>query len=416
MIKYRINWILDKPTDDGISLRMRVKWNNSKSIVSFSLPYRVDAEKWSSEAQRCFAKSFHTSKKISAAIINRNINAYEKIVSDIFATAEELTTAEVKEQFLVTIGKKQPKSDTESFSIIYNEFLDTESKRNNWANNTFKKFTTLRTNLLSYKQNITLQEIDLPFIQGFYHYITSVKKFRNSTNKSLLKSLTWFLRWATKNGYYEGNAHTLFSAKLKGADNTQAIYYLTWNELMQMCDTEMPTTYLEQVRDVYVFCCFTSLRYSDVYELKKNDIHDNYILITTQKTNTEVKIELNDYSRDILNKYKEAVLPNNKALPVISNQKYNQYLKEVARISGITSSYKRYYYIGSTRYEESGEKWQFITSHSARRTFVVNALYLGIPAEVIMRWTGHSDYDAMKPYIDIVDELKQEQMKKFNKH
>ena len=62
MIKYRINWILDKPTDDGTSLRMRVKWNSSKNIVTFTIPYRVDVDKWSPDAQRCMARSFHTSK------------------------------------------------------------------------------------------------------------------------------------------------------------------------------------------------------------------------------------------------------------------------------------------------------------------------------------------------------------------
>lgn len=415
MIKYRINWILDKATEDGTSLRMRVKWNNSRSIITFTLPYRVDTNKWSSDAQRCMARSFHTSSKISATIINRNIDTYEDIIADIFNADRELSVTDVKEQFLIAIGKKKENSNTCTFLSIYNEFIKKESTKNNWADNTFKKFSTLLSNLLSYKSNTTIEDIDIDYVQGFYHYITHIKKLKNSSNKSILKALTWFLRWANKNGYYSGNA-TTFSVKLKGADNNQAIYYLTWNELMQIYNTPMPSTYLEQVRDVYIFCCFTSLRYSDVLALERTDIYDDYILITTQKTDKEVKIELNDYSRAIVNKYKNSILRNNKALPVISNQKYNQYLKEVARIAGINTPYKRIYYIGSKRHEDTGEKWEFITSHSARRTFVVNALYLGIPAEVIMRWTGHTDYKSMRPYIDIVDELKQEQMSKFNKH
>ena len=71
-------------------------------------------------------------------------------------------------------------------------------------------------------------------------------------------------------------------------------------------------------------------------------------------------------------------------------------------------------YSGSKREEKVYEKWQLITTHCGRKTFVVNSLYLGIPAEVIMRWTGHSDYNSMKPYIDIVDELKKKEMDKFN--
>lgn len=69
---------------------------------------------------------------------------------------------------------------------------------------------------------------------------------------------------------------------------------------------------------------------------------------------------------------------------------------------------------GSKRVEKIVPKWELLSSHTGRRTFVVNALRLGIPAEVIMRWTGHSSYEAMKPYVKIVDELKKEQMSKFD--
>lgn len=416
MIKYRINWILDKPTDDGTSLRMRVKWNSSKNIVTFTLPYRVDVDKWSPDAQRCMARSFHTTKKISATIINRNIDGYEGIVSSIFSTNENLTNEQFKDLFLIALGKKEEKSDIQTFFDIYDEFVRTESLRNNWTSRTISRFGTIKNILKGYNNSFSIEDIDAKFMQGLQHYFSVVKRHKNSYTKMMLNTFLWFLRWAKKQGYYNGNALEMFSTKLKGTENTKAIFYLTWEELQQIINTPMPQPYLERVRDVFVFCCFTSLRYSDVANLKKSDIHKDYFIINIIKTGAEVKIELNDYSRAVLEKYKDAILPNNKALPTIHISKFNQFLRKVAHIAGINSNYKRVYYIGSERHEVSGEKWEFITSHCARRTFVVNALYLGIPAEVIMRWTGHSDYDAMKPYIDIVDELKQEQMNKFNKH
>ena len=72
------------------------------------------------------------------------------------------------------------------------------------------------------------------------------------------------------------------------------------------------------------------------------------------------------------------------------------------------------YFIGSERYEEVHPKYALITTHCGRRTFIVNALYLGIPAEVVMSYTGHADYESMKPYIAIVDDLKRTSMSKFN--
>ena len=82
---------------------------------------------------------------------------------------------------------------------------------------------------------------------------------------------------------------------------------------------------------------------------------------------------------------------------------------------GLDEPQRIVYFVGNARHEEVYPKWELLTTHCGRRTFIVNALYLGIPAEVIMKWMGHSDYDAMKPYIKIVDSLKEREMNKFNR-
>lgn len=89
-------------------------------------------------------------------------------------------------------------------------------------------------------------------------------------------------------------------------------------------------------------------------------------------------------------------------------------LKEVGQWAGLCSKHRVVYFRGSERFEDVLTKWQELTTHCARRTFVVNALRLGIPAEVIMKWTGHSDFKAMKPYVKIVDKLKESEMSKFD--
>ena len=81
----------------------------------------------------------------------------------------------------------------------------------------------------------------------------------------------------------------------------------------------------------------------------------------------------------------------------------NRYLKEIGRLAGLDEQVKKVWFVGSVRHENNQPKWQLLTTHVARRTFVVNALYLGISPSVIMQWTGHSKYETMKPYIAIVD-------------
>lgn len=174
------------------------------------------------------------------------------------------------------------------------------------------------------------------------------------------------------------------------------------------------------MRDVFCFCCFTGLRYSDVARLRLSDVKREakppYISIVTKKTTARLHIELNKYALSILDKYKDLELPKDRALPVISNVKMNEHLHEAAEIAGLDEPIRVVSYHGSVRTEEIVEKYALLTTHAGRRTFIVNALRLGIPAPVIMEWTGHSDYKAMKPYIKIVDAAKVENMDKFNSY
>lgn len=134
----------------------------------------------------------------------------------------------------------------------------------------------------------------------------------------------------------------------------------------------------------------------------------------TQKTSDGLKIELNRHAQAIIDKYHGKRFRGDRALPVISNQKMNDYLKELGRMAGIDTPTRVVYFRGEQRFDEYHPKWELLTTHCARRTFVVTALQLGIPVEVIIRWTGHSSYEAMKPYVAIVDDLKKKEMDKFN--
>jgi integrase len=90
---------------------------------------------------------------------------------------------------------------------------------------------------------------------------------------------------------------------------------------------------LERVRDVFLFCCFTGLRYSDVAKLKRSDVKKGFIKVVTQKTVDGLIIELNKYSQAILDKYKEIKFPKDKALPVISNEKSDEHLKRLGQVA-----------------------------------------------------------------------------------
>lgn len=127
-----------------------------------------------------------------------------------------------------------------------------------------------------------------------------------------------------------------------------------------------------------------------------------------------MRVELNKHSKAILDKYRKIPIENNKALPVISNQKMNEYLKELGEIAEINEPTRETYYIGNERIDDVKPKYEHLSTHVGRRTFICTALSLGIPAQVVMKWTGHSDYKSMKPYIDVADTIKANAMSKFD--
>ena len=184
---------------------------------------------------------------------------------------------------------------------------------------------------------------------------------------------------------------------------------LTKEDLSKIRNFEIPKdkSYLEAVRDV-------GLRHSDVYNLRRNDVKGGHIEVTTIKTADSISIDLNKVTRELLDKYKDFDFPGNKVLPVIKNQPMNRDLKELCKLAGIDEEIRITTYKGNQRIDEIKKKHELVGTHTGRRTFIVNALSRGIAPNVVMKWTGHSDYKAMKPYIDIVDSIRAKEMTKMD--
>lgn len=170
---------------------------------------------------------------------------------------------------------------------------------------------------------------------------------------------------------------------------------------------------LQHAKDFFVFCCFSGLRYSDAAALKKSAVHDIWFETVTQKTSQPLRIELNDYSKSVLHRY--AKDGSEFALPRITLNRLNHLIKDIGEAVGIDTPVTNTQYYGTERVEDTCPKYGLLSSHAGRRTFICKALALGIPAHVVMKWTGHSDYAAMKPYIDVSDNIKAESMQRFNR-
>ena len=415
VVKYRAQFLLDKEKDSfSAKLRYRIKWG--KNIVAFGLGYRIDIDKWSLESQRCKNNTTHGKNKTPASVINRTIQKYEdaflKIKNRSESEAIDLAPEEFRNLFNIEIGKEvSTKTKSSSFFEIYDIFIFDEAQNNQWNKRTIQKMQTQKKVLYEFDFEMRFEKFNEEYISSYQKFLED-KDHKNSTISKELAALKWFLKWAKRKGYNKFSEFELFKPKIKNIQ--KKIIFLNQSELKKLREFEIPeeNKNLEKIRDIFLFQCFTGLRYSDVFNLKKANIRENYIEVTTLKTSENLIIELNKLSKNILERYKD--IEGEKALPVISNQKMNDYLKELAELAGINDLVTTTYYKGNVRFEEITPKYALLGTHAGRRTFVCNALSLGIPPNVMMKWTGHSDYKSMKPYIDIADEIKATAMDKFN--
>ena len=405
---------------ENVPIRMRVNFASKR--IEFTTGFRIDAAKWDSNKQR--VRNGCTNKlKQSASEINASLLGYYTEVQEIFKKfeAEEIMPIpeQIKEAFNalhkpIEEDIKPRKSTPNAFYKVFDDFVRDCGRQNDWTDSTYEKFATVKNHLMNFRDGLTFDFFDEKGLNDYVTYLRDIKEMRNSTIGKQLSFLKWFLRWAFKKGLHQNNDYDSYKPKLKSTQ--KKIIFLTWEELNKLREFEIPAAKqaLDRVRDVFLFQCFTGLRYSDVFNLRKSDIKDDHIEVTTVKTSDSLIIELNNHSKAILDKYKDVAFEDDKVLPVITNQKMNDYLKELAELAGIDEPVRQTYYRGNECIDEVTPKYALLGTHAGRRTFICNALALGIPPQVVMKWTGHSDYKAMKPYIDIADDIKANAMSKFN--
>ena len=430
MIRHITAFVLDRlPDSDEARVRCRVKWEGSRRIVAVNVGCRVNVSRWDPEAQRCVARSFHGARRVPAASINSEIDRHVEAVESAFAYFEGLGVLAPEQQaFREKLAELLGVAGSEDVGVFraFDMFVAERGQRNCWTHRTYQKLWGVKNHLLAWDPDLSWEGFKE---DGLYHFVaylrgltrvntraeSGVTSIKDTTVEKNLSALRWFLSWADRRGLLPFKDYQDFKPKLQKMDDP--IIFLEWEELLGLLNFEIPEeqAVLRSVRDVFCFCCVTSLRYSDVYGLRWADVHDGYIRVTTVKTSDDLVIELNDYSEEILGRYVDEAFPDDKVFPVLSNQRMNKRLKELCRLAGITRLVRVSEFQNGGRVDLLLPKWQLMSTHAGRRTFISNALMMGIPPNVVMRWTGHADYNSMKPYIAIADRVKVEEMSKFNK-
>ena len=231
------------------------------------------------------------------------------------------------------------------------------------------------------------------------------KKHTDNTVGKYISTFKTFLAWADERGAKLSRDYIKFRVPEEDVE----IVALTGDELQQIEDYDLSTNdRLKRVRDLFLFACYTGARFSDVQSCNLDDIRNDVWHLRMHKTKTETHITLNQHARRVLDTYRL----DGKGLPKISSQKMNDYLKELGKLVGLDAPVRIVRYRGSEKVEERGPKWEFLSSHVARRTFVTLSLERGMRAEVLMSFTGHKSHKTMKRYIALTETVRKEEMEK----
>lgn len=242
--------------------------------------------------------------------------------------------------------------------------------------------------------DIYVKEVDLKFINRFEHYLkTNLKSCGQNTVTKYVTNLKKIIRICYANDWISKDPFYHWKAKWKKVERE----ILSERELQILMETELPSQRLEQVRDIFIFCCFTGLSYIDVEKLSDNHIvlsirGEKWIKINRSKTDTKSSVPLLPAAEKILKKYSSASHNiQNGLLPVISNQKLNSYLKEIAVICKIDKK---------------------LTFHLSRHTFATTVtLANGVPIESVSKMLGHSSLKTTQIYAKVIDKKLMEDMR-----
>lgn len=351
--------------------------------VQFGAKVEINPDYWNVKAGKAIGKSNEVQEV--NAILDSIKTTMTKIYRDlqekeIHVTPEKIKNTffgiEVKHQMLLELFKRQ---NEDVFKLIGISKTKATYQKYERTRKHVTDFIKERYNL----SDISLKEVNHMFLSDFEVYLLTTCKCNANTTAKFIQRFKSIIITAKNNGWIHTDPFANFKIRITKVDRG----YLTQEELETIMSKKFSTKRLEQVRDIFIFSCFTGLAYIDVKNLRENHIRKSFdgnlwIMTKRQKTNINSNIPLLDVPKQILEKYK-GTLPNDMILPVLSNQKMNSYLKEIGDLCGIQKN---------------------ISFHLARHTFATTTtLAKGVPIETVSKMLGHTNIKTTQIYARITD-------------
>jgi integrase len=362
---------------DGLS-PIYLRLTLGRQVKPISLFKYIEKKYWDE------AKGLVKNEFTEAEMLNKALKSYLKKANDIIYEYEIKDKTLTYDEFVINF-KKQKTDD-------YFDFVSNTLKNN--INTNYYSKESLRTQfselskLKKYRKTLRLSEITTSFLSEYEGYMRNVLKNKVNTIHKSLKIMRSHINNAILIGLLDENVFKKYKLRTERTKRE----FLTQEELKKL-QTILITdlkNYEKNARRIFLFCCYTGLRYGDIKNLTTNNIQNDIIYIKMHKTGEIVSIPLNNYAKQLIPQH---TTQNSKIFKVPNNQAFNRILKELMKKVEIKKT---------------------ISSHSARHTFATLSIHLGIPIEIISKLLGHTNIKTTQLYIKIADTLKIKEMEKWN--
>ncbi len=345
-----------------------------------------DPYRWNAKAGRSIGTKEDV-KILNSHLDHLQNSIYQTHIS-LLSSGANITAESIKCKYL---GKAEKKHTLLEAVTDHNKKMESLVGKD-YAQGTLNHYRVLERHLTEFiwltqkTTDVNIRSIDQTFINGFDYYLRSEKNCNNNYVVKNVKNLGKILRICNEIGWIENDPFLGYKGKNKNVER----HHLNQEELQSIAAKTFVSERLKQVRDVFLFCCFTGLAYIDVFQLKREHIRkgndgEQWIFTNRQKTKTRTSIPLLPAALQIVERYSNNIVCLNTGalLPVPSNQKMNEYLKEIADLCGIEKK---------------------LTSHIARHTFATTVTLLnGVPIESVSKMLGHTNIRTTQHYAKILD-------------
>ena len=353
----------------------------------------VEISKWSTEA----SKMKGTSEE--ARSINNHLDLLKNQIRDaqmeLIHRKVAITTESLKSKLLGI--DERARMLVPIFQDHNNKIKELVGKE--YAPGTLERYTTSLKHTIEFMQwkynvsDIDITKIDHAFITDYEFWLRSVRNCANNTAVKYIKNFSKIIKICLANDWLDKNPFANYKSKVKEVERV----YLTEAEIQSIIEKDFKTERLSLVRDIFLFSCFTGLAYIDVKNLTKSHISfgidgEKWIFTHRQKTESASKIPILPVTQMIIDKYENhpQSINEDKLLPILSNQKMNAYLKEIAGVCEIEKE---------------------LTFHIARHTFATTVtLTNGVPLETVSKMLGHTNLKTTQHYAKILDKKISEDM------